>query len=271
MALNRVWIASPNFYVGHNARRLLVCHSSEGDQDFRSLGGYFANSANQVSSHVGIDNQTRGTIGEYVRRSNSAWTAANANTVAVQAECCTPSGASANWSTADWMARPVMLANLADWLREESKATGIPLVRLTPAQAQGTGRGVCEHLDLGAWGGGHVDCGPNFPLDHVIAMAKGQPATGYEDEPMICAFTNTNNGNQEAWEVNPAGNLWHRWWVPATGWSTPVNRGGGYVGSPSFSVNSKGTMCVFVQKASGAPDCWSLGNVPGASWSKVTI
>ena len=68
-----------------------------------------------------------------------------------------------------------MLQNCAAWIAEEAKAFGVPLVRLTAAQAQGSGRGVCQHVDLGSWGGGHVDCGPGFPMDEVIAMAGGTP------------------------------------------------------------------------------------------------
>jgi len=187
VALTRKWIASPNFTSGNNGRRLLVLHTSEGAQTWQSLGNFFANSSSQVSSHVGIDDQ-RGTIGEYVKRGNSAWTASGANMVAVQAELCTPSGAAANWTRDTWMNKHHnMLLNVGDWLREESKATGIPLVKLTPSQAQGNGRGVCQHKDLGAWGGGHVDCGPGFPIDYVIDLAKGtappsQPSF-VEDEP----------------------------------------------------------------------------------------
>lgn len=173
MALKRVWIGSPNYSSGNSGRRLLVLHSSEGAQTWQSLGNFFANPSSKVSSHVGIDDQ-RGTIGEYVKRSNSSWTASNANRVAVQAELCTPSGASANWSRNTWMNQHHnMLLNAADWLREESKATGVPLVALTPSQAQGNGRGVCQHKDLGSWGGGHVDCGPGFPIDYVMDLAKG--------------------------------------------------------------------------------------------------
>jgi len=182
MALRRVWMYSPNFTSGNNGRRLLVIHSSEGAQTYQSLGNFFAQSSSQVSSHTGIDNEVRGTIGEYVKRGNSAWTASGANMVSVQAELCTPSGASNNWSRNTWLSKDTMLQNLADWLREESQATGIPLNLLNNSQAQGSGRGVCEHKNLGAWGGGHVDCGPNFPIDHVMDLAHGSstppPPTG---------------------------------------------------------------------------------------------
>lgn len=173
MTLNRAWIPSPNFTAGYSSRRLIVLHTSEGAQTYQSLGNFFAESSSQVSSHVGIDD-VRGTIGEYVKRSNTAWTAANANPVAVQAEFCTPSGAAANWTASIWKNQhPNMLLNAGDWIAEEAAYWNIPIVSLTPSQAQGSGRGVCQHSDLGAWGGGHYDCGNGFPMDYVIDLAKG--------------------------------------------------------------------------------------------------
>jgi len=150
-----------------------VLHTSEGATTYQSLGNFFASSSSGVSSHVGIDNASNGVIGEYVGRSNKAWTSCNANPVAVQAELCTPSGAAMGWSAAQWQQQSIMLANTAAWIAEESAAFGIPIVKLTAAQAQGGSAGVCQHTDLGSWGCGHSDCGPNFPIDQVISMAKG--------------------------------------------------------------------------------------------------
>jgi hypothetical protein len=32
--------------------------------------------------------------------------------------------------------------------------------------------GVCQHVDLGAAGGGHHDCGSAYPFEAVLAMAR---------------------------------------------------------------------------------------------------
>jgi hypothetical protein len=66
-----------------------------------------------------------------------------------------------------------MLANCAQWIAEEAKYYGIPIVRLNAAEAQGGGRGVCQHVDLGSAGGGHHDCGAGFPMIRVLDMARG--------------------------------------------------------------------------------------------------
>jgi hypothetical protein len=169
VALTRTPIPSPNYSSrGGAAVRLIVIHTAEGARTIQELGNFFASSSSQVSSHVGIDD-TPGVIGEYVQRPQKAWTAANANPVAVQAELC----AFAAWTPADWQQHPNMLANCAQWIAEEAAYFSVPLTKLTPAQAQGAGRGVCQHADLGSWGGGHWDCGTGFPIDQVLDMARG--------------------------------------------------------------------------------------------------
>jgi len=170
MALTRVWIASPNYSSrGGAAVRLIVVHTAEGATTYESLGNFFASSSAGVSSHVGIDDK-RGKIGEYVTRGNKAWTQANANPVAVAAELC----GFASWSTSTWQnSHQNMLLNCADWIREEASKFGLPITKLTASQAQGSGRGVCQHRDLGAWGGNHSDCGNGFPIDYVLDLARG--------------------------------------------------------------------------------------------------
>jgi N-acetylmuramoyl-L-alanine amidase len=154
---------------------LLVVHTAEGSRTIESLGSYFASSSSEVSSHTGADDKPN-TVGEFVRRPDKAWTQGNANPVAVSIELC----GFAAW-TSEWDQHPDMLANCAAWLAEESAALGVPLVKLSPADAQGGGRGVCSHSDLGSWGGGHSDPGGGFPWARVLDMAGGsapaEPAT----------------------------------------------------------------------------------------------
>jgi hypothetical protein len=172
MTLKRVGIPSPNISSRGGAKvRLIVLHTSEGATTYQSLGNFFANPANEVSSHVGTDD-TPNTVGEYCGRSNKAWTASNANPVAVQNELCTPSGGYL-WTDAQWRQHPNMLANAAQWIKEEAAVFGIPIVALSPSQAQGGSAGVCQHKDLGSWGGGHVDCGSGFPMAYVLSLATG--------------------------------------------------------------------------------------------------
>jgi hypothetical protein len=186
MALKRKWIPSPCYSSrGGAGVRLIVVHTAEGARTIEDLGAFFANSANGVSSHTGADDQP-GIVGEYVTRGNKAWTAANANPVAVQLELC----GFASWTEQTWRQQhPNMLANCAAWIAEEAAHYGIPLDALTAGQAQGSGRGECQHIDLGSWGGGHVDCGPGFPFGYVLDLARNggaaPPPAPKETEEMI--------------------------------------------------------------------------------------
>jgi peptidoglycan hydrolase-like protein with peptidoglycan-binding domain len=179
VALTRVPLPSPNY----NSRnpggvRLIVLHTAEGARTIESLANWFANPANEVSSHAGADDKPN-TIGVFVHREDNAWTQGQFNGQCVSLELC----GFAAWDSAEWHRHPNMLENCAAWIAEESQAFGIPLVRLSAQQAQGGGTGVCQHIDLGAAGGGHVDCGSGFPMDEVLAMAGGTPGAAPAPTP----------------------------------------------------------------------------------------
>ena len=174
MSLIRHWYPTGN-YSGGGTKRLLIIHSMEG---FTGKSGakdcviYFQGNVG-ASSHVCIDNN-RGEIWEGVARQNGAWTQCNYNSVSIS---CEQSGY-ASWSRQYWLDnRSNQLHNVADWLAEESKKTGIPLVKLTASQAQGSGRGIAYHSDLGNTGCGHHDPGAGWPLDKVLEWAGASSST----------------------------------------------------------------------------------------------
>jgi hypothetical protein len=194
---------------------LIVLHTAEGALTYQSLGGFFGQSSSQVSSQVGTDD-TPNTVGEYVSRGNKAWTQSEFNPVATSNELC----GFVAWSRDEWMNNHhVMLENCAKWIAEEAAHFNIPIVKLSPSDAQGSGRGVCDHRSLGPRGGGHSDVGDNFPFDYVIDMAKGgaqQPAT--EDTDMIASGI-AANGNFHVFRCK--GKVVSFCWQAAnsTGWS----------------------------------------------------
>lgn len=175
MAMTEVWIASPNYSPGRGPYNKIVLHTTEGAQDIRSLGNFFANRSAGVSSHFGADNKQRGVVGAYVNESNTAWTQGNANQYCLSLELCTPSGAAASWKRDYWLnSQSVLVHNAADWVAWMAGKYGIPVKALTASEAQNASvRGVCQHRDLGSWGGNHSDCGNGFPMDKVIEWAKG--------------------------------------------------------------------------------------------------
>jgi hypothetical protein len=190
MSIKRVWIPSPNFSSrGGAIVRLIVLHTAEGALTIEGLGAFFQQSSAQVSSHVGADDKP-GIIGEYVHAADKAWTVAAFNPVSVNIELC----AFAAWSRDEWMKHPHMLSNCAQWIAESAAQFHLPIKALTPAEAQGSGRGVCQHRDLGTAGGGHHDCGPGFPYLHVLELARTgghtaaapPPGTGDANASVTC-------------------------------------------------------------------------------------
>jgi hypothetical protein len=206
MALARVWTPSPNFSSG-GTKRLLVLHTMEG---FTGPNGaydcakYFQGNVG-ASSQVCIDNN-RGKIWECVKPGNGAWTQCNYNSVSVSAEQC----GYASWSRDYWLKnREPELRNTAEWIAEEAKRFGIPLRILTASEAQGGGKGICQHMNLGSSGCAHSDCGPNYPIDKVLEWAKGgssqppKPAGGI----LVSSGIKFYQGKQYWAYINPDGKL----------------------------------------------------------------
>jgi hypothetical protein len=238
VTLTRKWMPSPNYSSRGSAVRLIVLHTAEGALTIESLGSFFSASSAGVSSHVGIDD-TPGTVGEYVRRDFKAWTQGNANPYSDAAELC----AFAAWSPADWAAHPVMLDNCAQWIAEEAATFGIPLVRLSAAQAQdGRSAGVCQHVDLGAAGGGHWDCGPSFPMDQVLAAAQGGTIKPSSKERRSMVLTDEVTSGM--WVLNEDGGVYTYDGAPYLGGTN--NARANPAGYPVYGIAAYGSGYVIV-------------------------
>lgn len=180
MAMTELWIPSPNYSSSRGPYNKVVLHTTEGAQTIESLGSFFANPGAGVSSHFGADNKKRGTVGAYVYENHKAWTQGNANDYCLSMELCTPSGAASGWSRSYWLNNQnTLLRNAADWVAWMCGKYGIPIKALTASEAQNASvKGVCQHRDLGSWGGNHSDCGNGFPMDQVISWAKSGTGGG---------------------------------------------------------------------------------------------
>jgi len=178
VTLTREWHPSPSYSSrGGAGVRLIVVHTSAGATSNPNLANFLCGS-NGVSYHISVDNVSGGQSApfcyEYVTRGNKPWANCNYNGVSITGCFCTTPEGGAGWSRDYWLsAQDRALWNMAAWVREESDYFGIPLVALSASQAQGSGRGVCQHADLGSNGCGHSDCGTGFPMDELIRRAKG--------------------------------------------------------------------------------------------------
>jgi len=185
--LIRLWHPTGSYSSrGGASVRIVVLHTSAGATPNKNLGP-FIQGDNGVSYHVSFDNVTGGQAApecwEYVTRGNKPWANCDLNSVSVTGCFCTDQQGGSGWSRSQWLAQDRALWNAAAWVREECQHFGIPIVALTPSQAQGGGRGVCQHMDLGGSGCGHADCGTGFPMDELIKRAKGGVGATPQPEP----------------------------------------------------------------------------------------
>ena len=140
--------------------RIIVLHTTEGHNrpglsDLRGLVSFFNNPSAQVSSHVA--NDAEGNDARIVPDEAKAFTQAAFNSIALSIEQI-GFASQAEFPQAQ-------LENTARWIAHWSRKWNIPIVHSTT-------NGVCQHKDLGRAGGGHVDCGPNYPLGRVLSMAR---------------------------------------------------------------------------------------------------
>jgi N-acetylmuramoyl-L-alanine amidase-like protein len=140
--------------------KIIVLHTTEGHNrpglsDLRGLVSFFDNAANQVSSHVA--NDAEGNDARIVPDERKAFTQAAFNSVSLSIEQIGLA------SQSEFPA--AQLRNTAQWIAHWSKKFGIPITHSTT-------HGICQHKDLGIRGGGHHDCGPNYPLAKVLSMAR---------------------------------------------------------------------------------------------------
>lgn len=144
---------------------LIVLHTTEGHNragtsDLIGLANWFDNPAAQSSSHVGID--AEGNKVRMVPDGEKAWTQANFNPQALSIEQVGFASKSKRfWITRYHRGLRAVAEQVADW----SIKYNIPL-------KHSTSRGVCQHSDLGAAGGGHHDCGPGYPFKYVLYWAR---------------------------------------------------------------------------------------------------
>lgn len=204
MTLTRVWTPSGN-YSGGGSKRLIVLHTMEG---FTGPNGaydcakYFQGNVG-ASSQVCIDDN-RGKIWECVSRGYGSWTQCNYNSVSVSAE----QSGYASWSRDTWLNKHGnLLHNTADWIAEEAKKLGIPITELSSSQAQGGAAGVTYHSRLGSTGCGHSDPGGGYPLDQVLAWAKGGSTPAPSQEADMAASVAFYEGKQYFAYINPSGQV----------------------------------------------------------------
>jgi hypothetical protein len=157
--------------VGSSSRggakvRLLALHTTEGSRTCPSLLAFFSRSDAQGSSHAGVCDKC---LTEFLPYDRASWTLRSGNAISDNLEMC----GFARWTRAEWLQHMTLLDLTAQWLAARSKARGIPLVKLTPAEVKAGRSGVIGHVDwtVGMSDGTHTDPGTSFPWDLVLTLA----------------------------------------------------------------------------------------------------
>jgi hypothetical protein len=147
----------------------LAVHTTEGIMRAADLRDWtaWAGSSHASSDETGV---LMTPADGFVPYDRAAWTLRNGNSISENIEQC----GWARWTRAEWLARPKLLDATARWLADRSKARGIPLVKLSPADVRARKPGVLGHGDYstGTGDGTHWDPGPNYPWDVVLSKAR---------------------------------------------------------------------------------------------------
>lgn len=135
----------------------------------------------QGSSHAICDNAELLTPADgCVPYDRASWTLRNGNKRSENIEQI----GYASWSREYWLAnRMPQLRHTARWLRDRAAARGIPLDYIGIDGVRAGRAGVIQHNDYskGTGDGTHWDCGPGYPIDVVMDMARGATIEG-DDE-----------------------------------------------------------------------------------------
>lgn len=142
---------------------LMVVHTTQGHNrpgvsDLEGLADFFRGV--EADSTFGVDQE--GHRSRFKPDGDKPWTQAAFNSKALSVEQVGFAEESRRYWIVDYHNGLRTVAEiLADW----SVKYRLPL-RLS------TSLGACEHKHLGAAGGGHVDCGPNYPIRYVLWWAR---------------------------------------------------------------------------------------------------
>lgn len=153
----------------------IVIHTTE-----NPAGTPAENVANyQINSQSGSYHVLVDTTGKRLRENTDDWVTWSTGNNAGNVQGVNLSFvAQAAWTRTQWLAQEKMLRAGATVVAYWSKAHNIPVAKVT------TGRGVCGHGDLRAFGGtDHTDPGPNFPWDVFLSYVNQVLAGGGTTTP----------------------------------------------------------------------------------------
>lgn len=162
--------AHPVLFVVHDTESPNTPGSPQGR---RAICSWFDNPSSQGSSNYTTDSDGNTTL--MVRLTDKAWTQAWFNPWAISDELI------GHMSQTSWP--DAQLRAAAQLAAHDMKLYGIPIQHGLVSGCTIVRPGILQHRDLGQCGGGHVDAGPHFPIEHFIELVKAYAAGGYHPKP----------------------------------------------------------------------------------------
>lgn len=154
---------------GHLSPTVVVLHSTEshdrpGTSDVAGVLMFLEDTTEALGIHFVVDKE--GNTGQGARINQLVYHARGANSRSIGIEQI-GFAYHTHWDRSDRTPQLEKVAKLLAWL---SKERGIPLKRSTT-------NGIAMHSEILA--GGHTDPGPNYPLNHVLKLAKKYKKSGW--------------------------------------------------------------------------------------------
>ena len=171
-------VKARNFTPGPRTKgavRLIVVHDMEAPEKgdtAENVARWFAGpTAPEASAHYCVDADS---IVRCVRDEDIAWHAPGANSTGIGIELA----GYARQGRGDWLdaySKRMLDTQAIPLIAALCRKHGIPAVWLTPQQVAAGKAGICGHIDVTKafpGKGSHVDPGPGFPRDYLIAGVK---------------------------------------------------------------------------------------------------
>lgn len=154
--------------------RLLVLHSTEGETA-AGAAGWFTQAASGGSTHAVVDDsECYRTLDEDVVPWGASGDRANEDGLHVEM------AGYARWTRDEWLSHRAEIEKAAAVVLDWARRYDVPLVFLTAADLRAQGgeaRGITTHWEVTKAfdvEGGHVDPGPEFPIDVFLRMIGGR-------------------------------------------------------------------------------------------------
>lgn len=165
-----IYDGPPNSYGGSKTtKKWIVIHNTSNDAPAENEASYAKRRTDSVSSHYYVDDE------RIIQSLNTDFRAFHVGSTTGNSGGISYEITGVNSKTRSWWLDNVRWDLMAAQIRKDCAAHGITPRLLTIDEIKSGNTGIMTHDQARlAWGGtDHTDPGPNFPMDHLVALVKG--------------------------------------------------------------------------------------------------